>query len=82
MCGASELVCLITYKLLRVMIQVGTVSWKHLSVSDEAIYTAAAVDSKGWWFSGRNYVIVFVLQLYGMQHSVCERVVGCDQRGK
>ena len=33
--GASELVGLIMYKLLRVMIKVvGTVSWKHVSVCD------------------------------------------------
>ena len=37
MCGASELVGLAVYKLFRVMIQVGSVSWKTPSDCDEAM---------------------------------------------
>ena len=37
MCGAIELVGLIMYKLFRVMLQVGTLSWNLPSVYDEAM---------------------------------------------
>ena len=42
----------IIYKLLRVMNQVGTVSWKLRSVCDEAIWC----DSRFQRFLGRNYI--------------------------
>ena len=73
MCGASELVGPAVYKLFRVMIQVGSVSRKTPSDSDEAMCCGSKFQ-RVMVLGKKLYFNVLVLQ-----HKVCERVVGCDQ---
>ena len=77
MCGASELVGLSVFELFRVMIQVGSVSRKTLSDCDEAMCSGSKFQ-RVKVLGKKLYFNVLVLQLYGMYHKVCERVVGCD----
>ena len=55
-------------------IQVGTVSWNHLGVCYEAMCCSSKLQTV-IVLRKKLYFIVFVLQLYGMYHLVCEQVV-------